>query len=258
MLTIGQLAAHVGVTVKAVRHYHRLGLLPEPARDDAGYRIYGAQAVIDLTRIKVLRDAGIPLRNIPGLLRADHDALTTTIDDIERDLDARISALERRKAQVRKLGSGDNLYLPPAVVSLLDHLRGLGVPEPVVTMERDGWILWSATSPHDVNRLAQSKLRQLADPDVRDKYLMYARAATWSPDDPRLAELADEWAADRRTAQSRASEIDDQWLQSAKPATIALIADHVAATSPALAHLTDLARRRERGGAAGGPAQFGL
>ena len=70
MLTIGQLAEHVGVTVKAVRHYHRLGLLPEPVRDEAGYRRYDAPAVIDLTRIKVLRDAGIPLREIPAVLRA--------------------------------------------------------------------------------------------------------------------------------------------------------------------------------------------
>ena len=31
MLTIGQLAAYAGVTVRAVRHYHQIGLLPEPA-----------------------------------------------------------------------------------------------------------------------------------------------------------------------------------------------------------------------------------
>ena len=30
MLTIGQLAAYAGVTVRAVRHYHAKGLLPEP------------------------------------------------------------------------------------------------------------------------------------------------------------------------------------------------------------------------------------
>ena len=33
-LTIGQLAAHVGVTVRAIRHYHARGLLPEPPRQD--------------------------------------------------------------------------------------------------------------------------------------------------------------------------------------------------------------------------------
>ena len=30
MLTISQLAAYAGVTVRAVRHYHSKGLLPEP------------------------------------------------------------------------------------------------------------------------------------------------------------------------------------------------------------------------------------
>ena len=29
MLTIGQLASYAGVTVRAVRHYHQIGLLPE-------------------------------------------------------------------------------------------------------------------------------------------------------------------------------------------------------------------------------------
>ncbi len=52
LLTISQLAKYVGVTVRAVRHYHALGLLPEPSRDDSGYRRYGADAVIALTRIK--------------------------------------------------------------------------------------------------------------------------------------------------------------------------------------------------------------
>ncbi|MEO3796883.1 MerR family transcriptional regulator [Nonomuraea sp. B10E15] len=33
MLTIGELASYAGVTVRAVRHYHAKGLLPEPERD---------------------------------------------------------------------------------------------------------------------------------------------------------------------------------------------------------------------------------
>lgn len=38
MITIGQLAAYAGVTIKAVRHYHQRGLLAEPPRDASGYR----------------------------------------------------------------------------------------------------------------------------------------------------------------------------------------------------------------------------
>jgi DNA-binding transcriptional MerR regulator len=244
MLTIGQLAAHAGVTVKAVRHYHQLGLLPEAARDDAGYRRYDAQAVIDLTRIKILRDAGIPLRDIPASLRADHDDLSATIDTIERDLDARIEALQARKALVRQLAAGDSLYLPAAVVTLLDYLRGLGVPEPVVAMERDGWIIWSVTSPHLVTHWAELKLQYLAGPAGRDTYMMYALAATWSPDDPRLVDLARTLVESRLAAKAEDDEIDYQQLESLNPTTVALVSDRFATTSPAFARLIELAQQR--------------
>ena len=68
-LTIGQLAEYVGVTVRAIRHYHQRGLLPEPPRDESGYRRYGAQAVLDLVRIKILSEAGVPLSRIDELLK---------------------------------------------------------------------------------------------------------------------------------------------------------------------------------------------
>ena len=57
MLSISQLAEYAGTTVRAIRHYHRIGLLAEPPRDASGYRTYGAQAVVDLKRIRVLADA---------------------------------------------------------------------------------------------------------------------------------------------------------------------------------------------------------
>ena len=38
MITIGQLAAYTGVTIKAVRHYRQRGVLEEPPRDASGYR----------------------------------------------------------------------------------------------------------------------------------------------------------------------------------------------------------------------------
>lgn len=39
-MRIGELAAAVGVTTRTVRHYHHLGLLPEPERLSNGYRNY--------------------------------------------------------------------------------------------------------------------------------------------------------------------------------------------------------------------------
>ena len=86
MLTIGQLAATAGVTVRTVRYYHQVGLLPEPERDASGYRRYGAQAAVDLVRIRTLADAGVPLARVDALLRARPAEFAAAIGDIDSAL----------------------------------------------------------------------------------------------------------------------------------------------------------------------------
>ena len=68
MLTISRLATYAGVTVRAVRHYHQIGLLPEPERTYSGYRTYDAAAVVRLIQIRTLADAGVPLADSLFLL----------------------------------------------------------------------------------------------------------------------------------------------------------------------------------------------
>jgi DNA-binding transcriptional MerR regulator len=55
---IGEVAALVGVSPKTIRYYHEVGLLAEPPRTGAGYRLYTAQDLLRLQRIRRLR-AGI-------------------------------------------------------------------------------------------------------------------------------------------------------------------------------------------------------
>lgn len=45
-MRIGEIAALIGVTPRAVRHYHHLGLLPEPVRRSNGYREYGIRDAV--------------------------------------------------------------------------------------------------------------------------------------------------------------------------------------------------------------------
>jgi DNA-binding transcriptional MerR regulator len=63
-LRIGELAKLAATTPRAVRHYHRLGLLAEPERDESGYRRYGPQHPVGLVRIRRLRSVGMPLDSI--------------------------------------------------------------------------------------------------------------------------------------------------------------------------------------------------
>ncbi len=111
MLTIGQLADYVGVTVRAIRHYHQRGLLPEPGRDASGYRRYGAQAVTDLIRIKTLSDAGVPLARIAELLEAEPGQFARAVTDIDQALAIRIHDLEEQRHRIAELAAGDRLFL---------------------------------------------------------------------------------------------------------------------------------------------------
>ncbi|MDG4786226.1 MerR family transcriptional regulator [Micromonospora sp. WMMD1102] len=195
MLTIGELASYAGVTVRAVRHYHARGLLPEPERDHSGYRRYDATAMVELIKIRTLAEAGVPLTRVRELLQADEQEFGAAVAEIDKRLRAEIRQRQRRRERIARLTSGENLVLPPIVVDYLDRLRALGVDERIVQVERDGWIPLAARSPERVPEWMARKREQLADPRLVDFYLTLGRALDRTEDDPRLVELADELAA---------------------------------------------------------------
>ncbi|MFI7537834.1 MerR family transcriptional regulator [Streptosporangium sp. NPDC049376] len=195
MVTIGELASYAGVTVRAVRHYHAKGLLPEPERDNSGYRRYDAGAVIELIRIRTLAEAGVPLARVRELLRAGQEEFAAAVADIDRRLQAEIRERQRHRERISRLASGDSLVLPPEVVEYLDRMRALGVDERIVQAERDGWIPLAAHSPERVPEWMARKRRQLDDPRLVDFYLILGQALDRADDDPRLIELADKLAA---------------------------------------------------------------
>ena len=164
MLTIGQLASYAGVTVRAVRHYHQIGLLPEPERDASGYRRYGATAVVALLKIRTLADAGVPLSEITALLDAGEDAFAAAIHRIDTRLSEEITRLETSRKQIAQLAAGNSGALPPEVLAYLDRLREIGTSEKMIAAERDGWILVAARWPEEVAGWVPQKLAQLEDP----------------------------------------------------------------------------------------------
>ena len=68
-LTVSALADQAGLSADTVRYYERVGLLPEPARSPAGYRLYDQAAVGRLRLIKGAQRAGLRLREIGELLQ---------------------------------------------------------------------------------------------------------------------------------------------------------------------------------------------
>jgi len=239
LITIGQLAAYAGVTIRAVRHYHQRGLLEEPPRDSSGYRRYSARHAIDLVKIRTLADAGVPLARIRELLAADPDGFAAAIAEIDRALRERIQDLRRTRERIAGLGSGDRLFVSGPVADFLDRLRELGVSQRGVEMERDVWILMQSVSPKQAAIWAADKLAALEDPGFLAIYLDYDAAYDWSPDDPRLPELADRarrWLVDRRRGGSEGPAPDQ--------AAAELAATSTGDMPPAWIRLAELARKR--------------
>lgn len=213
MLTISQLATYAGVTVRAVRHYHQIALLPEPERDHSGYRSYDAAAVVTLIRIRTLAEAGVPLARVRELLEASPEAFAAAITEVDRDLRSEIRRLQRNRGQIAKLAAGDNLALPQSVVDFLAALRDLGVDERIIHLERGGWIMIAARAPEMIEEWIATKREELKHPEVAELYLLMGQALDWQVDDPRVVDLADllEGLMERAMAEMDGQELPDNF-----------------------------------------------
>ena len=101
-LTVGQLAARVGVTADTVRYYERSGLLPEPNRTDGDHRRYGPA---DLDRMLFIRGAqrlGLRLAEIRELL-AVRDTGACPCGPAETLLSEHIGEIDREIARLARL-----------------------------------------------------------------------------------------------------------------------------------------------------------
>jgi DNA-binding transcriptional MerR regulator len=242
-LTIGQLAAYAGVTIKTVRHYHRPGLLPEPPRDASGYRRYTAADAIALVKIRTLAEAGVPLARIGSLLAAEPGEFAVRIGEIDRKLWERAEQLLRTRERLASLASGDRLFVSEEVADLLDRLRELGVSPQTVQLERDLWILMQSVAPAEAATWLTDKRDALADPEFRAIYLEYDAAFTWPPDDPRLEGLAERgrrWLT-RRLARTEVGERGP--ARSANESVARLFAMPSGTSSPAWDRLSEIARQ---------------
>jgi len=244
MLTIGQLASYAGVTVRAVRHYHQLGLLPEPPRDASGYRADGAAAVVQLIKIRTLAEAGVPLARVHELLDADAETFAAATDEIDRRLRTEIRALQEHRRRIRQVAAGDSLALPDEVVDFLARLRESGVPPALVEGERDGWILVAARWPEQIPWLMADKQAQLDDPRTLQLYRLIGELVeAGADDDARLGAVADllvsmlEEAAERGELERQGEEMDDERF-------IALLDSFASDSHPMMARLQELIAER--------------
>ncbi|GEM_PF-632800 len=114
-LTIGAVAKQTGVSCDTIRYYEAEGVLPAPARTDAGYRLYGPTDVRRLHLIRRVRLLGVPLPEVKQFVDeafasecgAYGRQLLALVERQRADIDRRIAALEDLRADLDTL-------VPPA------------------------------------------------------------------------------------------------------------------------------------------------
>jgi len=103
------IAELAGVTPRALRHYHQIGLLPEPPRDRNGYRHYGVPDLIRLLRIKSLAATGVALSDMPSFLKKIRGASANDLlAALDQQLLGQINRLQQQRQLVARLRSDPN------------------------------------------------------------------------------------------------------------------------------------------------------
>jgi Hg(II)-responsive transcriptional regulator len=101
-LTIGKLAANAEVNVQTIRYYERRGLVPEPARNTAGYRRYSPDAVSRVRFIRAAKRVGFSLDDIEELLSYRASPRRSCKGVREKAL-TKIAEVEEKLAELKRL-----------------------------------------------------------------------------------------------------------------------------------------------------------
>jgi DNA-binding transcriptional MerR regulator len=137
-----------GVTVKALRHYERVGLLA-PSRTRARYRRYALGDLRRLERILALKSLGLPLQKIKTLLERGGVPLR-----------AHREALEQKRARIDR------------AVEVLTKIEGYSRPAEALRgfMAESAWARWEAerkkrasTAPRAPDRASESRIALFRD-----------------------------------------------------------------------------------------------
>ncbi|MFF5115213.1 MerR family transcriptional regulator [Streptosporangium sp. NPDC000509] len=117
-----QLADLAGVTLRSIRHWHDIGLLPEPERLANGYKQYTARHLVLALRINRLAGLGFLLDDVARMLDSEEDG-QKSLRGLRVELDTRIADLERIRSEVDELiGLGVSPDLSPEALLAMEAL----------------------------------------------------------------------------------------------------------------------------------------
>ncbi len=199
---------------RAIRHYHAIGLLPEPERGADDRRRYGYDDIIRLLWIRKMADVGIALEDIRTTFEPGTD-IEQSLARLEKSLAAQAAVIERQRAAVRNWReSGDPLgLLSPLVTGRVRHLP----PNSLRRSDLDTLLVTERIfGPLGAALQADRFIVLATHPELRaeDDRLTDAETAlddSVDLDDPRVEEIAEQWCAHELAVESAIEEagLDD-------------------------------------------------
>ena len=180
LIQVGDLAKRSGLTVRALHHYDRIGLLSPSGRSDGGYRLYNRDDVARLHGILTLRRMGLSLAEVAQWLDAGATALPTLlarqVEALEREIAQRQALHERLLVMQSMLAEGQQ----PELDDWLGSLSMMG------TLER-------YFSAGELRAVLESWKRCAAEWPPLVQAVQEAMARGLPPDAPALQPLARRW-----------------------------------------------------------------
>jgi DNA-binding transcriptional MerR regulator len=155
-----ELADLAGTTVNTVRHYHRLGLLEEPARRYNGYKQYGVEDLVRLLRIRRLAALGVPLSQIHEV-SAEGDLGPQVLRQVDTDLAAEVERLRKVRSDIAAI---------PRDGAPADTPAGFGSVAPRLSAS-DSSLIHVIAQLCDEDALADLRRMMDTDPDPVDQEL---------------------------------------------------------------------------------------
>jgi DNA-binding transcriptional MerR regulator len=154
-----EIAGLARVSIRTLRHYHQIGLLPEPPNQNNGYRIYSVPHLIRLLRIGQLTALGFSLSQIPAFLDGRAEMSGDSLDALLEGLTRQIELLERQRRTVTALrdGKGHPDMAPEFAASLM--ALEVGREPKAVRAGREQSVLLS----HLLNEEQRAELARLYD-----------------------------------------------------------------------------------------------
>jgi DNA-binding transcriptional MerR regulator len=160
-LTIGDFSRMTLLSIKALRHYHEIGLLEPVAVDpESGYRIYDVDQVPTAQVIRRLKDLGMPLDDVKRVLLApDLDSRNRAIVDHLQRMETELEQTKANVASLRRLLEGPETPNARIEFRSLAPAKAIAIRDRVTVDGLDAWWMEAYGELHNAavgSRLSRS------------------------------------------------------------------------------------------------------